>query len=333
MVAACTGTFLSVQPRPFLVPGGVSLMAVGLVYLAISLGVCSDSQFVTLARRELSSYFFSPIGILVLLGMVVAEWMQYYLFVRGLMSGRAMDEPIVERYAADLLNVFVFAVQIPILTMRLLSEEKRTGSLEVLLTAPVNEAMVVGSKFLSALIFFMLCWLPAGLFLIVLQVEGTQPFDYRPLLGYYVCLAVQGAMFISLGLFFSALTKNQIVAAVFTFIPLLTLLFFAILMYRPGQANPLPEVINTAFERLSFYHMWVNALSGQLPIRDVLLDLSLAIFGLFITVKILEIRKWSSERGFSIGPMGPISPIFYSINNNNCYNHGSNQQSHPRRPC
>jgi ABC-type transport system involved in multi-copper enzyme maturation permease subunit len=186
----------------------------------------------------------------------------------------------------------VYAVQIPNLTMRLLAEEKRTGSLEVLLTAPVNEASVVVSKFLGTLFFFLVCWLPVGLFLIALRVEGDQPFDYRPLLGFYVGLAAQGGMFIAMGLFFSSLTKNQIVAAVLTFVVLESLLFFALLRENP-LVLALPDALLAVAGRLSFYHMWAESLSGQLPIRDVLLAVSLTIFGLFLTVKVLEIRKWS----------------------------------------
>ena len=292
-IVASTGSYRSVQPTPFLVPGGLALIFIGLVYLAVALGVCSDSQFVTLTRRELSAYFFSPIGILVLLVMVLTEWLSYAIFCGQLMDGQSHQEPILERYGgAQILNLFVFTILIPVLTMRLLAEEKRTGSLEVLLTAPVNEAVIVCSKFLGSLIFFMICWLPMGLFLIALRIEGTQAFDYRPILGYYVCLAAQGAMFIAMGLFFSSITKDQIVAAVLTFFILDTLLAFAILRFSP-MIFPFPDVIMNVMARLSFYHMWLEALSGQVPIRDVLLSITLAIFGLFITVKVLEIRKWS----------------------------------------
>ena len=88
---------------------------------------------------------------------------------------------------------------VPALTMRLLSEEKRTGTLEVLLTAPVNEAAVVLSKFLACWLFFMLCWVPTGLYLIALRVEGGQPFDYRPLLSFYLAVGASGAAFIAIG--------------------------------------------------------------------------------------------------------------------------------------
>ena len=74
-------------PQPFLVPAGLILLVVGLAYVAVSLGICSDNQFVTLTRRELSAYFLSPIGYLVLAGMVLIQWLSYQSFVGRLMEG------------------------------------------------------------------------------------------------------------------------------------------------------------------------------------------------------------------------------------------------------
>src|SRR5207249_5308535 len=107
-------------------------------------------------------------------------------------QGQPAQEPIVSEYFFALFPVVALLLQVPALTMRLLSEEKRTGSLEVLLTAPVNEGSIVLSKFLATWLFFILTWLPSGLFLIALRYEVNQPFDYRPLLSFYIALAAQG---------------------------------------------------------------------------------------------------------------------------------------------
>src|SRR4029079_9101214 len=122
-------------PRPFLVPGGLILMGLGVIYLAVALGICSDNQFVTLTRRELSAYFLSPIGYLVLGGMALIQWNQYRVFLSGLaVAGQRevpLTEPIVAGLFLDFLPVIAILLQIPALTMRLLAEEKRTGSMEV----------------------------------------------------------------------------------------------------------------------------------------------------------------------------------------------------------
>ncbi len=279
--------------KTFLVPGGLVLMGLGAVYLAVSLGICSDNQFIALTRRELAAYFLSPIGFLVLGGMALAQWGAYYFFVSRLASARGgIPEPIVALYFIAFFPVLAVLLEVPALTMRLLSEEKRTGSLEVLLTAPVNEAPVVLSKFLATWLFFMLTWLPSGLFLVALRLETDQPFDYRPMFSFYIALAAQGFAWVAIGLFFSSLTRNQIVAAVLMFVVML--FFFGCYLIKDSPtALGLPTVLQIAIGRLSFIDMWQDSLSGKLPLRDVLLFLSVGVFFLFLSVKVLETRKWS----------------------------------------
>jgi ABC-2 type transport system permease protein len=294
VIASFKANVLTTSPAPYLVPTGVILMGLGLLYLAVSLAICSDNVFVTLTRRELASYFLSPIGYLVLGGMALIEWTGYYEFITLLQSTSrrgGIDEPIVGGYFVALLPVFAILFEVPALTMRLVSEEKRTGSLEVLLTAPVNEWPVVGSKFLAAWLFFLVTWIPGGLYLIALRVEGGLPFDYRPLLSFYIALAAQGLAFIGMGLFFSTLTRNQIVAAVLTLVGMV--LFLAAYLIRAQSSSLLPPLLQTVIGKLSFIHLWQESLGGRLPLRDTLVFASLGLFGLFLSVKVLETRKWN----------------------------------------
>lgn len=295
LVAGSVSKVLNEPPEPFLIPGGVVLMALGLAYLAAAVSVCSDNTFVTLTRREFGAYFFSPIGYLVLGCMAAAEWEGYMEFISRISrSGgpfgqtRPIPEPIVEGYIFALFPVLALTLEIPALTMRLLSEEKRTGSLEMLLTAPVQETAVVFSKFFATWIFFLLTWVPAGLFLIALRIEAGQTFDYRPLLSFYLSLAACGAAFVAIGLFFSSLSANQIITAVvMCLVMLMFLLFFFI-----KQVAFFGATLQSLMKRLSYLDQWTEALSGQLPIRDVFVWASLAVFFLFLTVKGLETRRW-----------------------------------------
>ncbi len=172
--------------------------------------------------------------------------------------------------------------------MRLLSEEKRTGTLEVLLTAPVSETTTVISKFLAALIFFMVIWIPWGLFLVALRVEGAQPFDYRPLISFFIALLFSGAGFLSMGLFFSSLTRNQIASAVLTLMGMLILIGVYFALIRVPQSSPWFSIL----QYTSFIDLWINSLKGKLAARALLFHLSFAIFWLFLAVKVLESRKW-----------------------------------------
>ncbi len=282
----------------FLVPSGLLLGGMGIIYLAISIGIVSDSALVAMTRRELSGYFYSPIAYIVLLGMAVIEFIGYWLFLSEILrpgqSGmQSIKEPILDNFVpGTIIGPLAVIFLVPALTMRLFSEERRSGTMEVLITAPVNEWMIVLSKFLGAWFFYMLTWVPMGLYLIGLRFEGGQPFDYRPLLGLYIAIGVTGMGFIAMGLFFSSLTKNQIIAAVLTFMAML--LLFALSWYayfaRVGEGF-IRELMN-ALSIASYWSTWQTATAGQLPVRDLVLHGSLAVFWMFLTVKVLEMRKW-----------------------------------------
>lgn len=295
LVASFNANTITTPPGPFLVPYGIILMGLGLIYLGVALGICSDNKFVTLTRRELSAYFLSPIGYLVLGGTTLMQWVSYFIFIGQILrAGQAqqpLQEPIISSYFFALFPVVALLFQIPVITMRLIAEEKRTGSLEVLLTAPVNELPILLSKFLATWVFFLISWIPAGLFLIALRVELGQPFDYRPLLSFYIAFAAQGLAFVAIGLFFSSITRNQIVAAVLTLVPMI--LFLLCYFLKESSSFGLPQYLQVFLGRFSFIHMWGEALEGRLPLRDTILFASIGVFFLFMSVKVLETRKWN----------------------------------------
>jgi ABC-type transport system involved in multi-copper enzyme maturation permease subunit len=174
--------------------------------------------------------------------------------------------------------------------MRLFSEEHRTGTLEMMFTAPVEEPVVVLSKFLGTLIFYMLVWVPWGLYLVSLRYYGGTEFDYIPVIGFAVILLFSGASFLSMGLFFSSLTRNQMTAAVMTFVVMLglVLIFF---FKGVGLISP-TGALSVWLTRFSFVDTWMLVLKGKLVPRDVVLYLSETAWFLFMTVKVLESRKW-----------------------------------------
>lgn len=273
----------------YLVPDGLVLMGAGMLYVFLSVGVCSERQVVVLARRELAAYFYSPIAYLVLFGMSVICWLNYWLFLSDLASAQgAVPEPILRNYVVSFLPVFGLAFVVPAITMRMLSEEQRTGTLEVMLTAPINESTVVISKFFGGLLFFLVMCLPLALFLIPLRVEGGKPFDVLPLISFLLALVGSGAAFIAMGLFFSSLTRNQIIAAVLTFMGMIVQLCFYFLI----RQNVFGPTTAAAVRQVSFIHLWLDSLSGKFYFRDLVGQLSLAALWLFLTIKVLESRRW-----------------------------------------
>ncbi len=289
---------------PYLMPSGLVLMATSAIHVAFGLGVSSDRKLVVMTRRELAAFFQTPIAYIVLFGYAVIGWAFYFNFLMGSLIGEdpreglvalPVEEPIILNYFIGWFQVIFLLFTVPVVTMRLLSEERRTGTLEMMLSAPVNEWHVVISKFLAAWCIFVLVWLPLGLYLIDLRVEGNNilnkdysGFDYRPLLGFYIALVVSGAAFISMGLFFSSLTRNQIAAAILTFAGMLalTLIYFLPRLFHLGEHG------RGIVSYFSYVDLWLKVCTGKLAARDLVFHASATAFWLFLTVKVLEARKW-----------------------------------------
>src|SRR5262249_1622991 len=148
---------LKMNASPFFIPNGLLLLFLGVVYGAVALGIVSDSKLVVLTRRELAAYFTSPVAYIVMLGLSLLGGLSYWIFVGAIYRGAVRYEPIIINYFGDIPLVVVLFV-VPAITMRLFAEEKRTGTYEVLMCAPVKEPTVVLSKYIACLIFFMMLW-------------------------------------------------------------------------------------------------------------------------------------------------------------------------------
>jgi ABC-2 type transport system permease protein len=280
---------VTVNATPFFVPRGLVLLFLGALYGAFSLAVITDNRLVVLTRRELAGYFYSPVAYIVMLGLALLGALAYFLFVGSVYRGDIRYEPIVVYYFGG-LPPFVVMFVVPAITMRLIAEEKRTGTYEVLMCAPVKETTVVLSKFFACLIFFVLIWAVWALYLIALQSASDQELDYRPLLSFYLALSLSGAAFIAMGLFFSALNRNQIVAAVLTFVAMLVVYAAGVLLVNNDSVAP---IWRAAFRHISYAELWNESLRGRLHVRDMILQASFAFFWLYLTVKVLEARRWT----------------------------------------
>lgn len=275
-------------PGPFLSSVGLIQMVVGLAYFTLAVGLSSETRLVVMTRRELSAFFYSPLAYFIVLGFALMAALQFGIFVDGLTRAGGQPEPIIEGMVFSLIPVFWMVLAVPLLTMRLFSEEDRTGTMEVLLTAPVKDLPIVLSKFMAVLIVFLIGWATFGLFLIALRIEGRQPFDYRPILSFGLALVCSGASFMAMGLFFSSLTRNQIVAGIVTAALMLAMVMIGLLpSWTRGSSLWL-----TFADYVSFLQLWRTALLGKLALKDVAFHASAAIVWLFLTLKVLESRRW-----------------------------------------
>jgi len=174
---------------------------------------------------------------------------------------------------------------VPVITMRLLAEERRSGTLEVLLTAPVSEGQVVMGKFLAAFIFYLFLWLPTVVYVVILKQYAA--IDLYKVASGYLGIALLGVLFAAVGLFTSAFTRNQIVAAIFAFAVLVVL--FSVGLMEQLTTNPALKGV------LGYMNLWDHMddfARGLVDTRRIVYQLSLAGLFLFLTVKVVEAWKW-----------------------------------------
>jgi len=176
--------------------------------------VSALKAFSAIVKREFFAYFVSPLAYVVLTAFLLIQGYTFYLIVLALNQPETPRTALMSLFFTSVFYWIFMMLVSAVVAMRLLSEERKTGSIETLLTAPVSEATVVAGKFAAGWCFFLFLWLPTVLYPVLLSRFGT--LDWGPIASGYLGIALVGALFISAGTFASALTKNQIVAGMFT---------------------------------------------------------------------------------------------------------------------
>jgi ABC-2 type transport system permease protein len=236
-------------------------------------------QFYAIFKKEILGYFNSPLAyIFTAIFLIVGNWLffqSFFLYNQASMRG----------YFDLLPWIFLFIT--PALTMRLWAEEKKSGTIEVLLTFPVKDIIVVLAKFFSSLAFLAL------VLLLSISIPITTAFlgdlDIGVIIGGYLGSLFLGAIYLSIGLFLSSLTKNQIVAFLLAVVAcfLLFLLSSPFVLQAVTWLAPVLKVIGSAshFQNLS---------RGLLDTRDILYFISVTALFLFLNRQVLASRNWKS---------------------------------------
>ena len=237
--------------------------------------------------RELAAYFLSPTAYVVLFFFIVTNGVTFYVYSTTF----RFEEKQIDRVVQFLFGFAPFWILLllmpPILTMRLFAEEKRTGTMETLMTAPVTDSQVVFGKFLAAETFFMIIWSTLLLLVSMLAILGNP--DWGPVFAFYLGLICLGALFNAIGVLTSALTRNQLIAAITS----LSINLFLFFLHHCRGVFPQDPNAQRFFDFISFHHHFYNDYSrGLVDIRYLILYLSFAIFVLLFAVKIVESRRW-----------------------------------------
>ena len=251
-------------------------------------------RFYTLLSREVRGYFYSPIAYVVLVFFLIVGGVDFCIPIVGVLSymnGHPYAYTVPEAFFNSGLFWFVFILSFPLITMRLFAEEFKLGTIETLMTAPVRDWEVVLSKFFGALIFYITLWLPTLIYFGLFQAVTHQPAfgSTGAIWGTYGILLLLGAFYISIGCLASVLTKNQIVAAVISFVTL-------VLLFLLGLAPVVTLQISSTTRQLLGYFSAVEHMltfsRGEFDTRPVVLYLSMTIVMLTLTYQAFQARKW-----------------------------------------
>ena len=230
----------------------------------------------TIARREIQSYFNSAIAyVVVVVFLAIVGWFHTSsLFLSNVATLRLMFE----------LVPIVFLFVVPAITMRLLSEENKSGTIELLTTKPLNDYEIVLGKFLAA-------WALVGVALILtlvyyFTIASLGKVDNGPVIGGYFGLMLTAGVYVAVGLLASSLTENQVVAFILGFVFIFILFMLdKVLMY-------VPQSLASIVEFLGIDYHFANVARGVIDSRDVIYFLSLLGFMLYLTVVSLGRRRW-----------------------------------------
>ncbi|MDA0837371.1 MAG: ABC transporter permease subunit [Planctomycetota bacterium] len=233
-----------------------------------------------LFKKEVSSILLSPILYIFTAVFLVLTGIFFFEGVSRGPSPQATLRPLLSTVS------FVLLFFTPAITMRLFSEEARSGTIETLMTAPVTELQVVLSKFYAGLTFFIIMLLPTISYALILNSMATGGIDFGPILSGYLGLLLMGATFIALGTFISSLTKNQIIAFVITVTSMLVLWIIGFFAQNKNEA------LFQVMAYLGIPDHVDDFVKGIVDSRNVVYFLSTTVFFLFMTVRSLESRKW-----------------------------------------
>jgi ABC-2 type transport system permease protein len=252
------------------------------------------TNILAIAQKELRAYFASPIAYVVIgvftliLGVMYAGILNWFLG-QSMQMGMGMGPQTMnvnqQLIRPLLLNMaVVLLLLLPLITMRTYSEEKRSGTIELLLTSPVSDFEIILGKFLGALALYALM---IGIMLIhfgLLFMYGKP--ELKPLLTAYLGMLLFGSGFISIGLFISSLTKNQIVAGAATFA--VFLLLWVIDWLGPALGPSTEDVL----KYMSMTGHLDDFIKGVIDTKHVVYYLSIIIFGLFLTARSVDTERW-----------------------------------------
>jgi ABC-2 type transport system permease protein len=247
-------------------------------------------KFFTLLEREIKSFFYSPIGYVVLCLLLFLLGFTFYIAVM-LLSRGPTDRTIIWAFFNNLLFWITYVLIFPLITMRSFSEEFKMGTIESLMTAPVKDWQVVMAKWLGCLFFYCIIFLPTTVYFWAfnLATKAQNGHMQGAYIGSYLLLLLMGMFFTSIGCFASVLTRNQIVAAITSLVIILVLVFSGMLQYvMLNVSGDLRDLFGyfAATDHMDSFSQ------GIIDSRPIVWYLTMTTLMLVLTYQVFQSRKW-----------------------------------------
>jgi ABC-2 type transport system permease protein len=252
-------------------------------------------------RKELSLYFVSPIAYVVVgafllvagffFQAILANVMRFSMqaAMRAMQFGTPFEVDVPGETMRDTFHVTgtILLFIMPMLTMGVYSEERRRGTMELLMTSPITDVQIVLGKYLASLALFLIMLLPSAVQMIILFRASDPPPPWRLLVGGYLGLILLGGSLLAIGHFLSSLTESQIVAGIWTFVVFLMLW---VLDFVVG-ASP-TTITGAVVQYLSILGHLEDFIRGAVDSSNLVYYLSLILLGLFLTMRSLDSMRW-----------------------------------------
>ena len=243
----------------------------------------------TLTRRELAGFLLSPGGYIIIAAALFLMGLSFVVILDMLQEPTPM--PVTELFYETPFFWLILLLTTPVITMRLFALEKFSGTFETLMTTPVSDFQVVAAKFTAGIVFYALMWLPLlGCLLVVRHyTNDSAALDGGVVAGAFLGILLLGGLFVSAGCCASALTRSQVIAA------MISLVFGASVFLLSYLASQLPAQDNWQTQVLSWFDLFGRMRDfarGVVDTRPVVLLVSLTLFFLFLTLRVVEGRRW-----------------------------------------